>query len=79
MTAEMLLHGWFDCAQYLLTINDKVLVTINWAAYVGRGRRLHFPTGVSDLEICLRERFGRDKTVFQTAWLYGYDVGRELR
>jgi len=21
----------------------------------------------------------RDKTVFQTAWLYGYDVGRELR
>ena len=27
----------------------------------------------------LRERFGCDKTVFQTAWLYGYDVGRELR
>jgi len=21
----------------------------------------------------------RDNTVFQTAWLYGYDVGRELR
>jgi hypothetical protein len=21
----------------------------------------------------------RDKTMFQTAWLYGYDVGRELR
>jgi hypothetical protein len=26
-----------------------------------------------------RERFGRDKTVFKTAWLYGYDVGRELQ
>jgi hypothetical protein len=24
-------------------------------------------------------RFGRDKTVFKTAWLYGYDVGRELQ
>jgi salicylate hydroxylase len=32
-----------------------------------------------DVKFALRERFGRDKTVFQTAWLYGYDVGRELR
>jgi salicylate hydroxylase len=31
-----------------------------------------------DVKFALRERFGRDKTVFQTAWLYGYDVGREL-
>jgi hypothetical protein len=31
------------------------------------------------IEATLSERFGRDKTVFQTAWLYGYDVGRELR
>ena len=30
------------------------------------------------MKFALRERFGRDKTVFQTAWLYGYDVGREL-
>ena len=30
-----------------------------------------------DVKFALRERFGRDKTVFQTAWLYGYDVGRE--
>ena len=30
-----------------------------------------------DVKFALRERFGRDKTVFQTAWLYGY-VGREL-
>ena len=27
----------------------------------------------------LRERFGRDKTEFQTVWLFVYDVGRELR
>src|SRR5262245_21200272 len=32
-----------------------------------------------DVKFALRERFGRDKTVFQTAWLYGYDVGRELQ
>ena len=32
-----------------------------------------------DVKFALRERFSRDKTVFQTAWLYGYDVGRELR
>jgi len=31
-----------------------------------------------DVKFALRERFGRDKTVFQTAWLYGYDVKREL-
>ena len=32
-----------------------------------------------DVKFALRERFGRDKTAFQTAWLYSYDVGRELR
>jgi len=32
-----------------------------------------------DVKFALRERFSRDKTAFQTAWLYGYDVGRELR
>jgi 2-polyprenyl-6-methoxyphenol hydroxylase-like FAD-dependent oxidoreductase len=32
-----------------------------------------------DMKFALRERFGRDNTVFQTAWLYGYDVGRELQ
>jgi hypothetical protein len=32
-----------------------------------------------DVKFALRERFGRDKTVFQAAWLYGYDVGRELQ
>jgi salicylate hydroxylase len=32
-----------------------------------------------DVKFALRERFGRDKTVFKTAWLYGYDVGRELQ
>jgi 2-polyprenyl-6-methoxyphenol hydroxylase-like FAD-dependent oxidoreductase len=32
-----------------------------------------------DVKFALRERFGRDKTAFQTAWLYRYNVGRELR
>jgi 2-polyprenyl-6-methoxyphenol hydroxylase-like FAD-dependent oxidoreductase len=32
-----------------------------------------------DVKFTLRERFGgRDNTAFQTAWLYEYDVGREL-
>jgi 2-polyprenyl-6-methoxyphenol hydroxylase-like FAD-dependent oxidoreductase len=31
-----------------------------------------------DVKFALRQRFGRDKTVFQAAWLYGYDAGREL-
>ena len=37
------------------------------------------PSGDNVAKFALRERFSRDKTVFQTAWLYGYDVGRELR
>jgi salicylate hydroxylase len=32
-----------------------------------------------DVKFAFRERFGRDKTAFRTGWLYGYDVGRELR
>jgi len=32
-----------------------------------------------DVKFALRERFGRDKTVFQTNWLYSYDVASELR
>jgi hypothetical protein len=57
-----------------------------WAAVLGsreRARENHlasrwarFKRGV---KFALRKRFGRDKTAFQTAWLYGYDVGRELR
>jgi len=31
-----------------------------------------------DVKFALRERFGRDNTVFQTAWLYEYDVGKDI-
>jgi len=31
-----------------------------------------------DVTFALRERFGIDKTAFQAAWLYDYDVGREV-
>jgi salicylate hydroxylase len=27
----------------------------------------------------LRERFGSDSTAFQAAWLYEYDVGRQMQ
>ena len=30
-----------------------------------------------DLKFAWRDRFGADKTAFQVAWLYGYDVGKE--
>jgi hypothetical protein len=47
-----------------------------------RARENHLASPWSQLKrnvkFAFRERFGRDKTVFQTAWLYGYDVGREL-
>ena len=32
-----------------------------------------------DLKFALRERFGRDNTAFQVAWLYEYDIGQELQ
>ena len=31
-----------------------------------------------DVTFALRQRFGGDNTAFQVAWLYDYDVGREL-
>ncbi len=31
-----------------------------------------------NVKFALRERFGSDKTAFQAAWLYDYDVGREM-
>jgi salicylate hydroxylase len=31
-----------------------------------------------DVTFALRQRFGGDNTAFQTAWLYDYDVGREV-
>jgi salicylate hydroxylase len=32
-----------------------------------------------DAKFAFRRRFSRDKTAFQSAWLYSYDVGRELQ
>jgi hypothetical protein len=37
------------------------------------------PNGGRDLKFALPERFGRDNTAFQVAWLYEYDIGRELQ
>jgi len=47
-----------------------------------RGRENHLASRWArlkrDVKFALRGRFGGDRTVFRTAWLYGYDVGREL-
>jgi salicylate hydroxylase len=32
-----------------------------------------------DVKFAIRKHFSRDKTAFQSAWLYSYDVGRELQ
>jgi salicylate hydroxylase len=49
-----------------------------------RARENHLPSRFAqfkrDVKFALRERFGRrDNTAFQVAWLYEYDVGRELQ
>lgn len=31
-----------------------------------------------DIKLMLRDRFGVDRTAFKVAWLYGYDVGKEM-
>jgi salicylate hydroxylase len=47
-----------------------------------RAKENHLPSRFAqikrDLKFALRERFGRDNTAFQVAWLYEYDIGREL-
>ena len=47
-------------------------------------RENHLPSRFAqlkrDVKFALRERFGRrDNTAFQVAWLYEYDIGRELQ
>jgi salicylate hydroxylase len=48
-----------------------------------RAKENHLPSRFAqikrDLKFALRERFGRDNTAFQVAWLYAYDIGRELQ
>jgi salicylate hydroxylase len=48
-----------------------------------RAKENHLPSRFAqlkrDLKFALRERFGRDNTAFQVAWLYDYDVGQELQ
>jgi salicylate hydroxylase len=48
-----------------------------------RAKENHLPSRFAqikrDLKFALRERFGHDNTAFQVAWLYEYDVGRELQ
>ena len=48
-----------------------------------RAKENHLPSRLAqikrDLKFALRERFGRDNTAFQVAWLYQYDIGRELQ
>jgi hypothetical protein len=52
-----------------------------WARARARENHLASPWArlKRDAKFALRERFGRDKTVFQTRWLYSYDVASELR
>ena len=46
-----------------------------------RAKENHLPSAwarlVRDVKLKLRDRFGADKTAFQAAWIYGYDVSQE--
>ena len=69
-----------------LLLYERVRVPRARAAVLGsraRARENHLVSRWArlkrDVKFALRERLGRDKTAFQTAWLYSYDVGCELR
>jgi salicylate hydroxylase len=75
-----------DALEQALLAYERLRVPRARAAVLGsreRARENHLASPWArlkrDVKFALRERFGGDKTVFQTAWLYGYDVGRELR
>jgi 2-polyprenyl-6-methoxyphenol hydroxylase-like FAD-dependent oxidoreductase len=68
-----------------LLVYERLRVPRAQAAVLGsraRARENHLVSSWArlkrDVKFALRQRFGRDKTAFQSAWLYSYDVGREL-
>jgi salicylate hydroxylase len=74
-----------DDLDYALLAYQRLRVPRARAAVLGareRARENHLASPWArlkrDVKFALRERFGGDRTVFQTAWLYGYDVAREL-
>ena len=84
LSAAIVRHA--DDLDEALLAYERVRVPRARAAVLGsreRARENHLASPWArlkrDVKFALRERFGRDKTVFQTAWLYGYDVGRELQ
>jgi salicylate hydroxylase len=69
-----------------LLVYERLRVPRARAAVLGsraRARENHLVSSWARLKrnvkFALRQRFGRDKTAFQTAWLYSYDVGGELK
>jgi salicylate hydroxylase len=69
-----------------LLVYEKIRMPRARAAVLGsraRARENHLASPWArlkrDVKFVLRERFGRDRTAFQTAWLYSYDVACELQ
>jgi salicylate hydroxylase len=68
-----------------LSSYEKLRVPRTRLAVLGsrqRARENHLASPLArlkrDVTFALRERFGGDNTAFQAAWLYDYDVGREV-
>jgi salicylate hydroxylase len=68
-----------------LAAYERLRVPRSTAAVLGsraRARENHLTSRFGqikrDVMLALRDRFGIDRTAFKVAWLYGYDVGREM-
>jgi salicylate hydroxylase len=73
-----------DDFEQALLVYEQVRMPRARAAVLGsreRARENHLTSPWArlkrDVKFALRERFGGDRTAFQAAWLYTYDVGRE--
>ncbi len=69
-----------------LAAYERLRVPRSKAAVLGsreRARENHLPSRFAQLKrnmkFALRQRFGRDTTAFKVAWLYEYDVAREMK
>jgi salicylate hydroxylase len=83
LAAALARHG--DDPDTALRVYEQIRVPRARAAVLGsraRARENHLVSPWArlkrDVKFALRERFGRDRTAFQSAWLYDYDVSREL-
>ena len=84
LAAAIARHG--DDLDAALLVYERIRAPRARAAVLGsraRARENHLVSRWAQLKrnvkFALRQHFSRDQTAFQSAWLYSYDVGRELQ